>query len=70
MALTKAGLSAAILAKLTAGQTVTDTAALQKFCDDIADAIVTYVKANAVVMPTALLSAAPGAPVTGTGTIL
>lgn len=32
-------------------------------------AIVAHIQANAQVLPTALISGAPGAPVTGTGTV-
>jgi len=68
MAMSSAGMSAAIKAELDAATPITSS---QELADAIAVAIVTYIKANAVVLPTALI--APGgmtpAPVTGTGTI-
>lgn len=44
-------------------------AALTALCDAIAAAVVDEITSHAVVVPTLLLSAAPGAPVTGTGTV-
>ena len=35
----------------------------------IANAVIPYIIANAVVLPTSMLSTAPGSPVAGTGTI-
>lgn len=43
--------------------------ALTALCNAIATAVVNEITGHAVVLPTALLSAAPGAPVTGTGTV-
>ena len=46
MALENDGLSAAIKAKLTAGEPEIEDAKIQKFCDDLAEAIIDYFVAN------------------------
>lgn len=64
MAMTKEGMSAAMLAKMEAAAPISSPTEL---CDVLADAIVTYIKANAVVTIT------PGAPTTcgaGAGTVV
>lgn len=42
---------------------------LTALCDAIASAVVDEIVNHAVVLPLALISAAPGFPVTGTGTV-
>lgn len=76
MAITKAGLSAAILAAREAEFGAPDDADIaQKDADAIADAVVTYLKANALVNVTVAsvsgVTPGPGAsgPGSGTGTI-
>lgn len=69
MALNNARLSAELQLKFIAGGAAPGLA-LTTLCDGIAQAVITEITTNANVLPTALLSAAPGAPVTGTGTIL
>lgn len=73
MPITKAGLSAAILAAREAEHGAPDDAAIaQKDADALADAIVTYIKANALVtLGSASVTTGPGAGgvVVGTGTI-
>lgn len=68
MALSSTSLEARIKAKLKAkfGDDVVDQyAGLSALCE----AIVEEIKLNAVVKPTALISGAPGSPVTGTGKV-
>jgi hypothetical protein len=74
MPLNPTTLSAEIRAARLAGNPsaeVVDNAALTADCDAIAQAVISHITANAVVLPTLLI--APGgmtpAPVTGTGTI-
>lgn len=71
MALSAPGLSAALKAKLLAnGATLAqDNSALQALCDEIGAAVVEYLTANAVVVPTLLVAPSGGGPVTGTGSI-
>lgn len=69
MAMTNAGLGAAIKTEISAVITIADSAQLDLVANAIGKAVVAYLKANAVVMPTALVSAVAGSPVTGTGTI-
>ena len=68
MAMSAAAMSIVIKGQLDAAAPMTTS---QQFADALAQAIVTYIVANAVVIPTALI--APGgmspAPVTGTGTV-
>lgn len=42
---------------------------LKAYWEAIGGAIVSHITANALVLPTALISGAPGSPVTGTGTV-
>lgn len=44
--------------------------ALTALCDAIASVLVSEITGHAVVLPLALISGGPGAPVTGTGTVL
>lgn len=68
MALSASRLTVPITAALVAaGATPAGAATL---AGAIAAAVIAEITANAVVLPTLLLSAAPGAPVTGTGTVL
>lgn len=57
---------------LSFGAGALDNARLTELCDALAQAILAHIVANATVLPTTagvptLLSAAPGAPVTGVG---
>lgn len=64
MAMTVAGMKAAMLAKLTAAAPISTP---DQLCDALADAIVNYIKTNAVV------TINPGAPTTcgaGAGTVV
>jgi hypothetical protein len=66
----ESALSAAIRSKLLSENCgAVDDAPLTGMCNAIAEAVIAHITANAVVMPTLLISGAPGAPVTGTGTI-
>ena len=75
MAMTTAGLQAllettfiaAFPSEIAAG---IPTSAYTPLAAAIANAIVPYIQANAEVLPTGLISATPGDPVTGTGTIV
>lgn len=63
-------LAAALKAELLKpGSGAVDNAALTALCNAIASTVIAHVVAHALVMPTALLSTAPGSPVAGTGTI-
>lgn len=68
MAMTQAGLSAAIKTNLSArGWVHANSAELQQFCDDLAGAIVSYITGNAVVLPGTFTAGAT--PVTGAGIV-
>lgn len=72
MPMSKPTLSALIKSKITATATVTDDAELVKFCDALADAIVTHILASALVtLTTATVTsgAGSGGLVAGTGVI-
>lgn len=71
MPMVSAVLATSIKTQITAipGVNITSDAELQAFCTAIATAVVTFLQANATVLPTALLSASPGSPVTGVGTL-
>jgi hypothetical protein len=64
-------MGALIKSKISAipGISITNSDELQAFCDAVGEGVVEYIQANAVVLPTALISAPPGDPVTGTGTV-
>lgn len=66
MAMTKAGMSAAIKAAIIAenGEPQEDTI-LQKFCDALADAIVVYIQTNGVVVGTVTSGVGAGGTVAG-----
>jgi hypothetical protein len=69
MALSASRLSAAIRAKLGARAWSADGPELTAFCNDLAEAIITEITVNAVVVPVLLLAppGTAGGPVTGTG---
>lgn len=66
MALDANALALDLTAALVAGSPITTPAQLAQI---LADAVVSHIKDNAVVMPTALVAPAGGGPVTGTGTV-
>jgi hypothetical protein len=69
---TAPALSATMRAAMLADPDVgaVDGPALTALCDAIATTVLAHIVANAQVLPTALISGAPGAPVTGVGTVL
>ena len=75
MPLVGSALSAALFTSMSArGWFNKESPDAQQFCDDLADTIVSYFKANAVVLPTTLsiptlIAPSGGGPVTGVGSI-
>jgi len=69
--LSSSTLSSALRSALLANgdSNAVDNAQLTALCDEIASAVVTHIKNNAVVNPTLLVAPSGGGPVTGTGTI-
>jgi hypothetical protein len=70
MAMTGAGLSAALFSALESEYDIVSPEELQKFCDAAGSAIVSYIQANAVVPAGITLDAGPySGATTGTGTV-
>lgn len=69
MAMTGAGLSAALKSALEGEYDIISEAQLQKFCDAAGNAIVSYIQANAQVDPGTFVSPSGtgGGPITGLG---
>ncbi len=66
MAMTGAGMSAALKSAIEGVFDIEDETILQKFCDAVGPAIVTYIQANAQVEP-GTFTTATGGDVTGLG---
>lgn len=69
MALDKSVLSTLMQSKIAAIANITNTAELAKFCDAIADAVVSHIKAAAQVTTSTPGAQAGGSTLPGTGTI-
>ena len=67
MAMSKAGMSSAIKDKLNDLFTIQDDDVLTDFCDQLADALVSYITANAVVTVTSVSGVTTGAGTSGPG---
>ena len=65
--MSKAGMSSAIKDKLNDLFTIQDDDVLTDFCDQLADALVSYITANAVVTVTSVSGVTTGAGTSGPG---